>query len=281
MGPLHRNADPPGPQATATGMAGRRLLVANFARRDLKSRYKGSVLGWLWSLLSPLATLVVYSLVFSVFLKVVPPIAANGKANFALYLFSGLVPWLLFMGMVTGSMDWLASVGDLRRKVFFPPEAAVFGSALALGVQSAIEAAVLVAGITIFGALSPTILLFPLVLLCTGLLGLGIGFFVVVANTHYRDVRYLVGIVLNALFFLVPIVYTPDLVPERAWGLPVSRMMEFNPLYQLVAAAREVVYLGQWPGVGRWAAVVGAPLAIFLAGWGYFARRSMDLSEEM
>ena len=119
-------------------------LVQNFARRELKARYKRSLLGWTWSLLNPISTILVYSLVFSVFFRAAPPPSGNGSQKFALFLFTGLVVWLLFAGMINGSMGWLSSIGDLRRKVFFPPETAIFGSALALGVQSAIEAAVLI-----------------------------------------------------------------------------------------------------------------------------------------
>lgn len=263
------------------GLRGYAPLVANFAGRELKSRYRRSVLGWTWSLLNPLSTILVYSLVFSVILKVVPPPMGSREGNFALYLFSGLVVWLFFMGMITGSMGWLASVGDLRRKVYFPPEAAIFGSALALAVQSAIEASVLVVVLIIMGNIGVTALALPLVLVLTGLFGLGIGFFVVVANTHYRDIEYLVGIVLNVLFFLVPIVYTIDLIPEEHWGLPLQSLVDYNPIYQFVASARDAVYFLEWPSLGRWAAMFGYSVGALVLGWWFFAARSMELSEEM
>ncbi len=184
--------------ATAITSASRYVpLVRNFARRELKARYKRSVLGWTWSLLSPLSTILVYSLVFSVFFRAAPPAAGNGSQNFAVFLFTGLVVWLLFAGMINGSMGWLMAIGDLRRKVFFPPETAIFGSALALAVQSAIEAGVLLIVMLLIGNIGPTTLLLPIVLALAGIFGLGLGFFVCVLNTHYRDVQYLVGIVLN------------------------------------------------------------------------------------
>ena len=267
--------------ATLAGLQAYAPLVRNFAGRELKARYKRSLLGWTWSLLGPLSTIVVYSLVFSVFFKAEPPAAGNGDKNFALFLFSGLVVWLFFSGMITGSMGWLASVGDLRRKVYFPPEAAIFGSAAALGVQSAIEAAVLVAAMIAIGNIGLVVIALPIVLMLTGLFGLGLGFFVAVANTHYRDVQYLVGIVLNAVFFLVPIVYPLTLIPERHWGLPVLKIVEYNPIHQFVAAGRDVTYLVEWPSLSRWVAIFGYSMASFFLGWRFFARRSMDLSEEM
>ncbi len=256
-------------------------LVRNFARRELKARYKRSLLGWTWSLLSPLSTILVYSLVFSVFFRASPPPAGNGTQNFALFLFTGLVIWLLFAGMINGSMGWLSSVGDLRRKVFFPPETAIFGSAVALGVQSAIEAGVLLVVMVLLGNVGLPTLLLPLVLVLAGFFGLGIGFFVCVLNTHYRDVQYLVGIVINAVFFLVPIVYPIGIIPERHWGIPIRKIVEWNPINQFVAAARDSAYLVEWPSATRWLALVIYSTVTFTLGWRFFARRSMQLSEDM
>ena len=256
-------------------------LVRNFARRDLKSRYKRSLLGWTWSLLSPLSTILVYSLVFSVFFRAAPPAAGNGSQNFALFLFTGLVVWLFFAGMINGSMGWLGAIGDLRRKVFFPPETAIFGSGLALAVQSAIEAGVLLIVMLLIGNIGPTTLLLPIVLALAAIFGLGLGFFVCVLNTHYRDVQYLVGIILNAAFFLVPIVYPLSIIPERHWGLPIRRIIELNPINQFVEAARESAYLLQWPSLSRWCVLVCYSFVVFALGWRFFAKRSMQLSEDM
>jgi ABC-type polysaccharide/polyol phosphate export permease len=256
-------------------------LTANFARRELKSRFRGSVLGWLWSLLNPLSTVLVYALVFGVILKIVPPLAGSGELNFSMYLFSGLVVWLLFSAMFTGVSGWLASIGDLRRKIFFPPETAVFGSAAAAGVQSAIEAAVLVAFMVAFGNVGITFIALPAVMLLTAGFGLGLGFLVAVANVRYRDVEYLIGIALNVVFFLVPIVYTEDLVPDRAYGLPVGRIISLNPVAQFVGAGRDAVYFLQWPSVGRWVSMICWSVGALSIGWRYFSRRSMDLSEEL
>lgn len=256
-------------------------MVRNFARRELKARYKRSLLGWTWSLLSPLSTILVYSLVFSVFFRAAPPAAGNGSQNFAVFLFTGLVVWLLFAGMINGSMGWLMAIGDLRRKVFFPPETAIFGSGLALAVQSAIEAGVLLIVMLLIGNIGPTTLLLPIVLALAAIFGLGLGFFVCVLNTHYRDVQYLVGIILNAAFFLVPIVYPLSIIPERHWGLPIRRIIELNPINQFVEAARESAYLLQWPSLSRWCVLVCYSFVVFALGWRFFAKRSMQLSEDM
>lgn len=267
--------------ATVAGLRRNAPLVANFARRELKTRYRRSVLGWAWSLLNPLSTVLIYSLVFSVFLRADPPPSANGGRSFALYLFAGLVVWLLFSGMITGSMGWLDGIGDLRRKVYFPPEAAIFGSAASLAVQSVIEATVLLIVLSVYGNAGWTFVFLPVVLLLVALFGLGLGFFVAVLNTRLRDVQHLVGIVLNAVFFLIPIVYPVDVIPERKYNLPLRRIIELNPVNQFVSAARDAVYHLEVPSPGRWLFMIVTSSVVFVTGWRFFSRRSMALSEEL
>ncbi len=256
-------------------------LAWNFAERELKTRYRRSVLGWLWSLFNPLSAVIVYSLVFSVFLRAIPPDASNGDANFALYLFSGLVPWAFFAGMMNGSMQWLDAIGELRRKVYFPPEAAIFGSGLALAVQAAIEMGVLFAALIIIGNVGPTFLLFPFILLGAGVFGLGLGFIVAVLNTRLRDMQHLIGIALNITFFLTPIVYPLSVIPVTSRGIPVRRLLELNPMFQYVSAARDSVYFLQVPSLTNTAVMVTCSIGSLWLGWWYFSKHSMDLSERL
>ena len=141
---------------------------------------------------------------------------------------------------------------------------------------------VLVVAMIVFGNIGVQVIVLPLIVALVGLLGLGVGLFVAVANTHYRDVQYLVGIALNALFFLVPIVYPLTLIPEGdQWGLPIRRIIELNPIYSYIAAIRDAVYFVEWPSAGRWLVMLITSSVVFVSGWRFFAKRSMDLSEEM
>jgi len=257
-------------------------LVWNFAQRELRARYKRSLLGWMWSLINPLATILTYSLVFGVIFRVEPPLAGNGTLkSFALYLFSGLVVWTFFSSTLTGAMDWLQGVGDLRRKAVFPLETAIFGGAVALGVQTLLEAFVLIVVLIIVANASWTMVLLPIVLLCAGLFGLGIGFFLTILNARFRDVKHFVTIALQVGFFLVPIIYTLEIIPDRAYGMPVRRMVELNPISSFVGASRDLVYLLEMPSLGRWLAVLGYSLTSFILGWWFFSVKSVDLSEDL
>jgi ABC-type polysaccharide/polyol phosphate export permease len=260
-------------------------LVLNFAQREMRSRYKRTVLGWLWSLLNPLSTVLIYSLVFGVFLRTEPPVTDNGKAEvFAVYLFNGLVVWNLFAAIVNGSMDWLTGVMELRKKVYFPTETAILGGALSAAVQSLFEIAVLLALMLFLGNLTWTFLLLPLVLVGAGSFALGIGLVVAGLNARYRDIRYLVGIVLSLQFFLVPIVYPIGLLEQPdldTYGLPARELVAWNPVSQFVQAAHDVVYFLEVPSIGRVAAMLFYATVSPILGLAFFRRRAMQISEEL
>lgn len=260
-------------------------LVINFAQREMAARYKRSLLGWLWSLLNPASTVLIYSLVFGVFLRTQPPVTANGDAEiFAVYLFTGLVVWNLFNGVINGSMDWLTGVMDLRKKAYFPTETAILGGTIAAIVQTVFEIVVLFAIMLALGNISWTFLLLPFILLGAASFGLGIGLVVAILNARYRDVRYLIGIVLSLQFFLVPIVYPIGLLDNPdvdTYGLPAREIVKWNPVSEFVQAAHDVVYFLEVPSLGRIAIMVAAATISPAIGLTYFRRRSMEISEEL
>ncbi len=259
-----------------------RPLIGNFAQRELKARYRRSILGWAWSMINPLATIAIYTLVFGVIFKAEPPVAGNGSTrSFALYLFTGLVTWNLFFTMVMGPMDWLAGVADLLKKVQFPPDAAIFGGTLSGVVQSLIEAGVLLVIMIGIGNVGWTYLLLPYVLATTLLFGLGIGFVLAIANAHFRDIKHLTGIALNVWFFLTPIVYPPSLFPEEYAGLPAAKLVHLNPMFQYVEATRDSVYVLSWSGGLRLLSLGLMAAVSFVVGWTFFVRHSVDISEEL
>lgn len=251
----------------------------------MAARYKRSLLGWLWSLLNPASTVLIYSLVFGVFLRTEPPATTNGRAEiFAVYLFTGLVVWNLFSSVINGSMDWLTGVMDLRKKAYFPTETAILGGTIAAIVQTCFEVAILLIIMIALANLSWTFLLLPFILLGTASFALGIGCFVAILNARYRDVRYLTGIVLSLQFFLVPIVYPIGLLDDPSvdtYGLPAREIVRWNPVSAFVQAAHDVVYFLEVPPASRVAIMVAAATISPALGLTYFRRRSMEISEEL
>jgi ABC-2 type transport system permease protein len=257
-----------------------RLLTFNFARRELKTRYRKSILGWAWSLINPAALVATYSLVFGVIFRAPPPPTVNQNAEFfSLYLFTGLVVWMLFTTCINGSMTWLQGVSDLRKKIYFPSETSILGGAISAYVQTLIEVFILLLLMFFLNNIGWTFLLFPILLLGVASFGIGIGFFISILNQKYRDVSYLVGIILQLTFFLVPIVYTINLIPEEAYGLPIKSMIRLNPMTQFILAGEDLVYYLKLPSLESLLLLIIYSIFPFVGGLFYFRRRSMSISE--
>jgi ABC-type polysaccharide/polyol phosphate export permease len=267
--------------ALTTDLWNYRGLIGNLAQRELKARYKRSVLGWAWSLINPATTLLVYALVFGTFLKVQPPVAGNGHLKvFALYLFAGLVVWNLWLGVVNGAMAGLIGAGPMLRKVYFPAECPVFASALVAFTQTAIETSVLLVTMAAFRNVSWTFVFVPLILAMLMLFSTGIGLIVSLVNVYYRDVQYLVAVGLNVLFYCTPIVYTLALVENNA-PAPVATFVRLNPLTQFVGAMRNAVYDLQAPSAARLGGLFVVSVVSALIGWTTFRRFAPRVSEEL
>lgn len=285
----------PGPPAGRTlrrtpGAAGVREvwdyrgLIANFASRELKAKYKKSALGWSWSLLNPVATLLTYSLVFGLFLRFgeFVPVAGNGELkNFAIYLFTGLVVWNFFYAVTTGAMGALVGAGPLLQKIYFPPYAPVTGNALATLSQLGIEVGLLIVVFAVLGNLGWTVLLVPLLVALLACFALGIGLFLSLLNVHYRDVSYLVGIGLNLLFYSAPIIYPLSLVTEGREGSLLVDVYQLNPVTRFVEAFRDCLYGLTYPGVATMSYITVWSLATLSLGWLFFSRGARDVTEEL
>ena len=261
---------------------GFRELIGRLVQRELGARYKRSVLGWLWSMLNPAATLAIYALVFGVLLKFDPPRAGNGRFdNFALYLFCALVMWNVFQGVIAGAMGALLDVGTLLSKVYFPPEAPAVANMITVVFQAVIEGSILMLILICLVNVSWTFLLWPVLLVFLAVFSLGIGLVLSVWNVRYRDVGYLTSIALQLLFYATPIIYPLTLIPEQALGLPTRDIIRLSPIAQFTEASRELLYGLQWPGLIRLGVMALVSLAVGSAGWLVFKTRARDIAEEL
>ena len=256
-------------------------LILNFAERESKARYKRSLLGWFWSFANPATTVAVYSFAFGTVFGAQAPVTTNGNAeNFGLFLFTGLIVWSLFTGVVNGCMGWLLSIAELRKKIYFPTETALLGGAVSNAIQTGLEAVVLLMIMAVLANIGWTAVFLLLALLLTMGFGLGLGFVFSVMNARYRDIQYLVGVLLNVGFFLVPIIYPLSRVPDEEYGLPVRALVEWTPPAVFVEIARDGVYFLQTPDPLKVLVAAAWAVGTFTVGWFYFRARSMEISEE-
>lgn len=236
-------------------------LVATLVGRELHIRYKGSLLGMLWAILSPLGTVAILHILFT---KIVP----LNIPNYAAFVYSGLLPWTWFQSAVQTGAATLLDNRDLVRTPFFPrPMLPVVVTStnflLYLLALPVLLLVMIVEGI----ALTPALLALPLIWLALGLFTLACTLLVAALGVLIRDVQHLLGVGLLLWFYLTPIFYDIDRVgPERA------RWFAFNPLAVLVTAHRAVTLNGtlpNWAALGGWTlascALLAASLALFRA----------------
>ena len=257
-------------------------LISNFGQRDLKAKFNGTLLGFAWSLVVPLASLGIYTVIFSIVFRVAPPDLGNGREGiFALWLFAGLVLWSFFSSTVNAGIGGLLGAGPLLQKIFFPAYAPVLGAGLAVGVQSLIELALLLAVLLVLGNLSWTWLLVPFLLALFAVFAAGIATAIAILNVYFRDLAHFVAVGLQLLFYLTPIIYTPEFVPESWRGIPLRGIVEFSPLSQFLTLFRSLVYDLSPGSLLDWAAVLAwSALAL---GWAslVYRRRGGDLGEQI
>jgi ABC-type polysaccharide/polyol phosphate export permease len=267
---------------TTTEVWRHRALIGNLARRELKSKYKRSLLGWFWGLLNPALTLMIYTVVFGTFLRQEPPIGGNGELkSFALFLFAALVVWNFFNAVILGAMSALTSAGPLLQKVYFPPACAPIANALTALNQAAIETGVLVAVMIVVGNVSWTFLLYPFVLVFLFAFALGLGLVLSVGNVYFRDVGYLVGVALQLVFYATPIIYPLRIVPEKVGFFPARDIIRWNPLSQFADASRDLFYELQLPSAATSTYIVVVSTLTLLVGWWIFDRASINVVEEL
>ncbi len=253
----------------------RRGLLATLTARDLKARYRGSVLGFLWSLANPLLLLAVYTFVFGVVFR-----QRALTQPYSLFLLCGLFPWVWFATALTeGTVALVANSALLRRAVFpveLLPMVAVLANLLhfllALPVLAVARPAGRLLGSPVGGwrALAlPVVILLQLVM--TGGLALGLA----ALHVHFKDVKDLLANLLALLFFLTPILY-----PLAAIELPaLTYVVRVSPMTPFALGYQELLFHGRLPGPWLWAQMLGVAAVAWLAGAGLFARLRETLVE--
>jgi lipopolysaccharide transport system permease protein len=251
----------PSPVAFALDLWRNRALLAALTRREIEGRYRGSALGLLWSLATPLLTLAAFTFVFSVIFQVKWGASTMGHGEFALVAFAGLLVFSCFADCLTRAPGLVLSQANMVKKVVFPVQvmpAVILGGAL---FQLAIGTVVLLAMAAFLGtAPRLTAIALPAVLVPLVLGILGLSWMVSAAAVYFRDLGQVVSLLVTLMMFLIPIFYPASAVPE-----PFRAFVDLNPLAVLVEEARAVLLWGRWPDWGRllWVGLLG-----WAAAWG-------------
>jgi lipopolysaccharide transport system permease protein len=249
-----------------------RDLVWNLVMRDLKARYKSSVLGYLWSLVNPLLMMTVFTVLFKFLLKSEIP-------NFPVFIIVALLPWNYCATAVSGAVVSITGQASLIKKVYFPREAIPIAVVIANLINYLLAMPAMFLIMLLLNAHFQWVaLLFPVIALIQTVFLLGVSLFLSSLNVFFRDTQVIMEVLLTAWFFLTPIFYRlDDIVDER-----LARLVRwFNPMASLVDFYRDIFYLGGMPG---WDAIIRTlvtSLGALLVGYIFFLRLSPRFGEEI
>jgi ABC-type polysaccharide/polyol phosphate export permease len=251
-----------------------RQLIAALTARDLKARYRGSVLGYFWSLANPLLLLAVYTLVVTKFFP------TNVVQPFPLFLFSGILPWTFFSAAVLESTSSISANAGLIKKVMFPAEALPLVVVFSHLVHFALAVPILLAAILAFAAMGKftltwTILIAPVLMLLQTMFVAGIAMTVSSASVLFRDLRDIVANLLQLGFFVTPIIYPIDSVHTRA----LRAMLRLNPMTPFAVAYQDVFFFGRMPSLSDTVLIVTYAFGSLMLGFFVFDRLRDTLAE--
>jgi len=253
-----------------------RSLLWTLVGRELRARYRGSVLGFLWSLINPLLLLGVYSFVFGAILK------RGGIVDvdpYGVFLVTGLFPWIWVSTSLLEGCTSLTGNGALIRKAAFPvevlPAVAVVANLMHFLLALPIVALALIVGRLLgYPIAGWTFVLLPAVLAIEAVMVAGLAFGLSALNVHFKDVRDLLGNLLVLLFFLAPIIYTLNDLPPR-----YAQLVQLNPMTSFTMTIQDVLFFGRLPGAGSWLVMAALAALCWAAGASLFARLSDTLAE--
>lgn len=267
-----------------------RELIRNLMVRDIKVRYKNSTLGFFWSLINPLAQVFIITLVFKFVIRI-------GFPNYSAYVLAGFLPWTFFQMATLDASQSILLHGALLKKVYIPREAIPISIVLSNLVHFLLALLVLFAYMAVIGIpFTWKLLLLPLVIVFHTLLTLGVGLLVSCANVFYEDVKYVMTVGLNLMYYLVPVIYVVEqlasIPPRYPWLYEhrniVLALYQINPLAVWITAYRRILlppvpgaigYLPLDPRFVALAAVLSVGIAIL--GYSVFNRYKWDFAENL
>lgn len=244
-------------------------MIKSFTIRELKTRYKGSFLGFLWTFVNPLLQLTVYSLMFPFILKI-------NEKNYAMFLFVGLIPWTFFTTSLQGSCNLIIGNSSLVTKVYFPREILPITYILS-GLCNAIFSYTVVFPMLLFSKIPFTIFLIwlPLILIGQTILNLGFSLFFSGMNVFFRDLEYLLNVGLMAMYFMTPVMYNINILP-----LKIQKMLILlNPMAGYIILYRDIMYYGKEPNLKIVGYSFFYSISVFFIGYFMFQKLQKKFAE--
>lgn len=247
-----------------------RELLKTSISKDIRGKYKNSVLGIIWSFLNPLLQIAVYAIVFPLIMK-------SNLPNYTVFLCCGLIPWNFFSAAISRTSFTMIENGNIIKKVYFPREILPISVVTSEAVNFVISTIIILAFVLGYGmGISKFIIFYPIVLLIQYLLLIGISFIVSSITVYFRDLQHFIGIVLQLLFYATPIVYAPNTIPENfQW------ILKFNPMTYVINGYRDIFYYQKVPDFTSLAIVLFGSIVLCLVGYMIFNKLQKRFAEEI
>ncbi len=244
-------------------LADHRQLLNELTKREIKQRYKQSILGYAWVILNPFIQMLVMAFVFSNILRI-----QNVGVPYPIYLYTGLLPWTLFANSLTSSANILVSNSGLITKIYFPREIFVISTLLAKIVDFFLASSIFIIFMMFFKIpITIHILWFIPIFCIQGILTYGLSLFFAATNLFYRDIQYLLGLGLLVWMYLTPVIYPVEMFPPNyRW------IFQINPMAVLINAYRKSLLSGGMPNLTSLSIALGASLIVFFVGYTVFKK---------
>ncbi len=255
-------------------MTGDLLLLKSLVEKDLKVRYKRSLLGFLWFLLKPLFSMVVYTVVFTRILRF-----GGAIEHFSLFLLTGLLPWNFFAASLSASTKTLLDNQKLIRSIYFPRVALPISAVIANAIHMLMALGVLEVLLIAFGHTPGlSIVLLPVAVLLLAAMTSGFSMMISIGNVYYRDVAQFLEVILLAWFYASPVIYPlgEGLIPVR-----MEAFIKFNPVAGAMEIFHSTMYYGTWPDLWAWVSLVSWTLVILTVGLLIFKRMEPSVVKEL
>lgn len=248
-----------------------REMIFSLVRRDLRGKYKGSFLGFLWTFVNPLLQLFVYTFVFSIVMR-------NGIEKFYLFLFVALVPWIFFSTSVTGGANVICAHKDMVQKIYFPREVLPISFVTSQFVNMLLTFLVIFAVLLVtgFGINLQAIIYLPIIFIVEYLLALGMTLIFSGLTVYFRDLEFILGIVTMAWMYATPVVYSVELVPQE-----LQALYYLNPMTSITIAYRDILYYKRIPELSTLTTAFVLGVIFVVAGEMIFSKLKRHFAEEL
>ncbi|OYX59356.1 MAG: ABC transporter [Micrococcales bacterium 32-70-13] len=272
-------------------LIGSRELLVNLTRREIRGKYKRTVFGQLWSLANPLATMLIFTLVFGFILRVEPDKGdPSGLDVFAVWLLCGLLPWTFFATVLNLGVGSLVSNAGLIQKVHFSRVVLPLSMVGATAFNWMFEMGVLLVVLLILGAwVIPWVPLAIVLMVLLAIFAAGIALMLSVANVYFRDTQYFVSLLLQIWFYLTPVLYPISLVEGQSAavgnlggsGVTVEGIYSLNPMVHFIEVFRQLLYDNRWPDLDAFLLCLAWSLGAAIVGLVVFRRAEKGLAEAL